>query len=362
MIEELQFWAALTPIRPATIFVGGGTPTLLSDDAWRRLLTGLRDSGTLDKVHEFTVEANPETVTADKLALLVAGGVNRVSVGAQSFNLTHLKTLERWHDPANVAVAVDLARNAGIHNINLDLIFAIPGQTLADVDADLDHALALKPTHVSYYNLTYEANTAMTQRLNMGQFQPIDEDLEHDMFARIIERLADAGFEHYEISNWAKRPVSEELGEVNDDSDANQTGTPATIASDNPYRCQHNLLYWQSRDWLGIGPSASSHAAGLRWKNAPHLGKYLATGPQPPMVDVEALPMHQQVGERLMMYIRLLDGIPRCWLSAHLPSEDARWRGIADLVDQGLLTSGQEGIRLTPKGLFLADHIAGLLL
>jgi oxygen-independent coproporphyrinogen-3 oxidase len=185
--HELAAQAPLTQGQPLhTIFFGGGTPSLLRVDLWKRLLAFLNTTFDLSAIHrgvgEFTVECNPETVTPELMATLRAGGVDRISLGAQSFNPAHLKTLERWHDPANVARAIALARDAGIARQSIDLIFGIPGQTLADWTSDLEHAIALQTEHLSCYNLTYEPNTAMTARLKRGEFAAADEDVEVEMY------------------------------------------------------------------------------------------------------------------------------------------------------------------------------------
>ena len=331
---ELEAAARQYRLTPRTIFVGGGTPTLLSGDLWQRLLVAMQRTGVLARVEEFTVEANPETVTADLMRVLVAGGVNRVSMGAQSFQPALLKALERWHDPASVPRAVETVRTAGIDNVNLDLIFAIPGQTPEQLDADLDAALALEPTHLSYYGLTYEPNTALTQKLRLGRIRPIEEDAEAQMYDQILKRLAAAGFEHYEVSNWA-RPDR---------------------------RCGHNLAYWLNKNWLGVGPSASSHLEGRRWKNQPHLGRYIAQSPQPPVVDEECLPQPQRLGEQLMLRLRLRDGVSEAWLSQHMPPDDPRWTTFAELRQQGFLEHVDDAIRLTRRGLFVADAVIAKLL
>lgn len=334
LIKELEWRYRQEPLRPRTIFVGGGTPTLLRPPLWQRLLNALHACVDMTGVQEFTVEANPETVWPPLVEILVAGGVNRASIGAQSFHPTLLHTLERWHDPANVGRAVSVARTAGITNINLDLIFAIPGQTLAMLDNDLDAAMALGPDHLSCYGLTYEPHTALTARRHTGKITPVDQDLERLMFERVMDRLDQAGFEHYEISNWAR-----------------------------PGRhCQHNLIYWRNQNWLALGPSAASHVDGHRWKNQPHLGRYLSQEPQPPMIDHEHLAPERRFGEGLMLMLRLRQGVPRQWLDDHLPHTDPRRTTIGQLVESGLLQWCDGHLGLTRDGLFVADAVISQLL
>jgi len=359
-------------LTPDTVFIGGGTPTLLADRLWERILGHLGGRGWLDRIAEFTVEANPETVSADLMAILRAGDVNRISIGAQTFNPRHLQTLERWHEPESVARAVGHVRGAGIHEINLDLIFAIPGQTLRDVETDVDIALSLRPTHLSCYSLIYEPNTAMTQRLKMGQFEPAAEELEREMFALVQHKLAGAGFEHYEVSNWARVPTPlpsregpfptplpsrEGLGEGQTEQ------MPRTQLSNlHSHRCRHNLIYWHNENWLGAGPSAASHVAGVRWKNEPHLGRYLAGSPRPPLAEYEQLPPARVLGEQLMLGLRLLEGVRRTWLSENIPPDDPRHTTIGELTDLGLLEITPTHLRLTSEGLFVADAVIAKLL
>ncbi len=334
LIGELAWLKGWTDARPRMIFVGGGTPTFLPAENWRSLLTAMQQQGWLENVTEFTVEANPETVTSQLLDQLVAGGVNRMSMGAQSFNLEHLKTLERWHDPRKVTLAVDLARQAGIANLNIDLIFAIPGQMLSDVERDLDQAMALQTEHLSYYNLTYEPNTALKQKLAMGQVMPVDEDTEAAMYELILDRMSQANFEHYEISNWC------------------QPGKP----------CEHNLVYWTNGNWVGAGPAAASHVDGYRWKNQPNLGPYLSSTDQPPVMDVEHLSADQRVGEVLMMHLRLRKGMPMDRVEALIPNGDWRYDKISELTNLGLLEQSDGYLRLTHSGLLVGDAVLGELL
>ena len=323
--------AAEHGLRPDTLFVGGGTPTLLRPDLWQILLKQLSELGVLKRITEFTVEANPETVTHELAAVLAGGGVNRVSIGAQSFEPTHLKTLERWHDPASVARAVKHFREAGIRRINLDLIFGIPGQSVADFDADLDAALHLGVEHLSCYGLTYEPNTALTTRLRQGKVTRCDEEVEAAMYEHAMDRLAAAGFEHYEVSAWAKP------GE----------------------RCRHNLHYWRNGDWLGIGPGAASHVQGVRWKNKPHLEQYLAASPRPPIVDWEQLDARGRADEQLMMGLRLREGVTRAWLDEAFAPRAA---DIERLITSGFLEQDEQHTRLTRRGLLVADSVIGALI
>ena len=281
------------PLR--TIFVGGGTPSLLRVDLWRDLLASLRDhfdmrdivaGATLppcDRATEFTVECNPETVTPELFATLRKGGVDRVSIGAQSFEPRHLKTLERWHEPENVGRAVKMARDASIQRVSVDLIFAIPGQTVDEWQSDLERALNLGVDHVSCYNLTYEANTAMTARLAKGEFTPLDEDTEIAMYHATWEILRGSGFERYEVSNYAK-PGQES---------------------------RHNLAYWRQSQWLAAGPSASAHVAGMRWRNRPRLDDYLTLerSATSGVLDAEGVDEPRALRERIMTGLRLHEGL-----------------------------------------------------
>lgn len=353
LIAELRAAAPLLthPIR--TIFIGGGTPTLLPEPLWGRLLVAMGQELDFSQLLEFTVEANPETVTAPLLARLRKGGVNRISLGAQSFRTDHLKTLERWHDPASVGRAVKLAREAGLTNLNLDLIYAIPGQTLDQWRADMEAALALSPDHLACYALTYEPNTAMTRKLQLKQFSPCQEDLEADMFNLAIDHLAGAGFEQYEISNFARinpgNPPQNTVG---------QTASSETSAVS--HRSLHNMAYWMNENWFALGPSASGHLDGLRWKNQPHLGRYLECPTGSPTQDIERLERHQSIGEQLMMRIRLIDGMQNAWLDDM--KDDERQAALEKFIAQGLLERTATHTRLTRAGQLLTDRIVGELI
>lgn len=334
--------------------MGGGTPSLLHTDLWTRLLASLARLFDLERLDEFTVECNPETVTEALAGVLKAGGVTRVSMGAQSFDPRHLKTLERWHDPASVPRALRLAADAGIQRRSIDLIYAIPGQTLDDWKRDLDIALSLPQEigveHLSCYALTYEPNTAMTRRLALGRFTPADEDLEADMFETTVSTLRGAGLERYEVSNFA-RPGRE---------------------------CAHNMAYWRQESWLAAGPSASAHlrlrdpvAGGWRWKNLPRLTDWMegvhANNALPPVVDLEPPDPRRALAERIMTGLRLAEGIDaeslrRDVRAAAPESLDALRDSIAHETTTGLLREQAGRLVLSDRGFLFADGIASRLM
>lgn len=361
LIDEMAAIAPAAGGEPLrTIFVGGGTPSLLAPELWRRLGAAMNDlfdlslirngtaSGTgVPPAGEWTVECNPESATPELMHALAEAGVNRVSIGAQSFHLPHLKTLERWHDPANVERALRNAAAAGIERRSIDLIFAIPGQTLDEWGADLDRALGLGVTHLSCYNLTYEPNTAMTKRLRLGQFEPADDDTEADMHALTLERTRAAGLERYEISNFAV-PGQES---------------------------QHNLAYWRHEQWLAAGPSAGGHiwagpdmrAGSHRWKNVARLSEWLDSSGVSPAIDYEAPDPVRAVQERIMMGIRLVEGLDAGAISAHAEhassgAADRLNTVVARLAGRGWLELDEARWRLTDRGFLYTDGAASELM
>lgn len=320
-----------------SIFVGGGTPTLLAPDLWRRLGDALWGDFAISHETEWTVECNPETATPELMRTLAELGVNRLSVGAQSFDERHLKTLERWHDPDNVERALDLARDAGIRRVSLDLIFAIPGQTLDQWEADLERAIAIGTGHVSAYALTYEPNTAMTVKLHQGKFDPVDEEVEAAMFERTSEVLHTTGFERYEISNFA---TPDEI-----------TGGP----------CRHNLAYWRQQQWYAAGPSASAHVGGHRWKNVPRISEWQRAVDETgfaPITDHEPPDPKRALAEKIMTGLRLSEGVD----AASLERTDALDNAARRAHNAGHLDIRAGCWRLTEAGLLLADRVTADLM
>ncbi len=326
-----------------TIFVGGGTPTLLRPALLARALASIASLRRTSS-SEWTVEANPETVTLEVAEILVAAGVNRVSIGAQSFEASHLKKLERWHDVASVARAVGLLRNAGIKNVNLDLIFGIPGQTTEQATRDVARAIDIGIEHLSAYGLTYEPNTAMTKRLLRGDFEPASDELEAEMYESIRSLLAREGFEQYEISNWSRPALA----------------------------CQHNLIYWRNQPWWALGPSASGFVAGHRFKVVPRLTDWLTGGGlspldnrAPPIVDHEAPDEGRHVSEALMVGLRIVGGESsgaKAGIDAEFEEQAVRLRpNRASIIEQaicaGVLLREGGRLRLSDRGMLVADGL-----
>ena len=320
-----------------TVFVGGGTPTMLGAPLLGRMLNSIARILPVARDAEWSVEANPETVDHATADVLASAGVRRVSVGAQSFTPKLLKALERDHDPRSVGRAITMLRNSGIPQVNLDLIFGIPGSTLDDWRRDLAATLELAPDHISAYGLVYEPNTPLTVKLRQGVVTRLPEDDEAEQYEYVIAELARAGYERYEISSWA---------------------LPGKT-------CQHNILYWENADWWGFGPSASAHGAGIRWKNVPRLATWLECGPSSPVQDVESLDANGRVGEAFMMGLRMTRGMPRERVDSLLgaTAEGAHRRQlIAGHIDGGLLEEHHGFLRLTPRGFMIADSVlAGLI-
>jgi putative oxygen-independent coproporphyrinogen III oxidase len=321
--------------RPAaTVFVGGGTPTMLDPSALIALLDGVRDTWGLAKRAEVTTEANPDSVTRESLAALASAGFTRVSFGMQSAVPHVLKTLERTHNPENVGKAVAWAREAGLA-VSLDLIYGTPGESLADWHASLDAAIALEPDHVSAYALVIEPGTKMGAQLRRGEVEPVDLDTQADMYEAADANLAAAGYGWYEVSNWA-RSVDQ--------------------------RCRHNLAYWRSQDWWGVGPGAHSYLgprAGAathaeRWWNVKHPRAYAQriAAAESPEQEREPLSGDDLALESVMLQIRLADGIPRTMVGADKPPQ------IAALIADGILDGPAAlagTLRLTLRGRLLAD-------
>jgi putative oxygen-independent coproporphyrinogen III oxidase len=325
---------ARMPARPvSTVFFGGGTPTLLPSGDLAAMLFSVVDTWGLAPGAEVTTEANPDSVDLEYLLTLKAAGFTRVSFGMQSAVPHVLATLERTHDPSRIPLVVQWAREAGLQ-VSLDLIYGTPGESLADWEASLDQALAQRPDHVSAYALIVEDGTKLAAQIKRGQVAMPDDDLQADMYERAEQKLRDAGFEWYEVSNWARAPE---------------------------FRSDHNLGYWVGHDWWGIGPGAHSHLGGVRWWNVKHPAAYagrMAAG-HSPAAGRETLDAETRRVESVLLRTRVREGFPIGELAASGRTAVAGL--IADeLVDARAAIAGR--IELTLRGRLLADGVVRRLL
>ena len=339
--------------RPNTVFFGGGTPSLLSLKQWESVLTTLHRLG-LGNAPEFSVECNPATVSADKAALLRQFGVNRISMGVQSLDEALLDRLGRVHSRDMVFRSYDILRKAGFENINIDLMFAIPGQTMDIWNRTLDEALALGTEHLSCYEVIYEEDTPLYEQLKAGECD-VDDDLAADLYEVLYDRVGAAGFGAYEVANFARR---RRVAELVDRPEA-EPGIPA-------FACRHNVGYWRGRDSYGLGPSASEWVRGLRsrnWSNTVLYCEQLEKGRRAKEF-AEALPLLGRAGEMAAFGLRMNAGWP--WeefegrtgfdLRTEWPTE------MAQLVSRGWAESTPTHFRLTRAGLRFADSAAQLFL
>ena len=314
-----------------TVFFGGGTPTLLGAGDLASVLAAIAAEFGLASGVEVTTEANPDSVALWDLQALRDAGFTRMSFGMQSAVDHVLATLDRTHDPLRVPAVVDWSREAGFEQVSLDLIYGTPGESLDDWALSLETALACRPDHVSAYSLIVEPGTALARRITRGELPATDDDDLADKYLLADQRLQESGFGWYEVSNWARDPAA---------------------------RCRHNELYWTGGHWWGVGPGAHSHVGGVRWWNVKHPSAYagrLAAATSPAAAR-EALDDETRRVERVLLEIRLRDGLP-------VPALDAHGRAqVARLVDQGLLELRAERLVLTREGRLLADAVVRDLL
>lgn len=354
LIRELELVAA--DLRPQTIFFGGGTPSLLNLTQWKEILSAMERLNLLG-AGEWTVESNPATVSLDKAKLWRDHGINRVSMGVQSLDEQLLDRLGRVHSREMVFKSFDTLRKAGFENLNVDLMFAIPGQTMDIWRATLDEAIALGSEHLSSYEVIYEEDTPLFHQLNAGEFD-VDEDLACDMYEELVERSAARGFTQYEIANFARGPL------VQDTS----PGIPASsLAPAVPERaCHHNINYWRGGSYHGLGPSAAGYVRGLRTKNWSNTSVYcdqLEKGRRAVEWSEELTPL-KRAGETAAFGLRM----PAGWHFEQFQQTtgfDLRqeWKTEMDqLVGQGRGHRDAQGFRLTPTGLRFADAAAELFL
>jgi putative oxygen-independent coproporphyrinogen III oxidase len=328
--------ATVGPRAVDTVFVGGGTPSLLGADRLATVLDAVRQTFGLAPDAEVTTESNPESTSPEFFARLVEAGFTRVSLGMQSAAPHVLAVLDRRHTPGRAVAAAREARSAGIPHVNLDLIYATPGETDDDLRGSLDAVLAAGVDHVSAYALIVEDGTALARRVARGELPAPDDDVAAARYELIDSALSRAGFAWYEVSNWASSDAA---------------------------ACRHNLGYWLDGDWWGLGPGAHSHLAGRRWWNVKHPARYAALleAGGSPEAGAEELTEAERHTERVMLRLRLASGLPLALLDADGRSAAARAAADALLELIGPAVEPDRAV-LTRRGRLLADRVVHALL
>ena len=316
-----------------TLYIGGGTPTALSAPQLAFLLEKLTDKLDLSYLEELTIEANPGDLDQEKIAVLKDSPVNRVSLGVQTFNDRMLKQIGRSHLEKDIYENIANLKKAGFDNISIDLIYALPKQTMEDVKINVAKAIALDIPHMSLYSLILENHTVFMNRMRRGKLPLTKEDLEAEMFEYIIAELEKAGFEHYEISNFSK---------------------PG-------FESRHNLMYWDNAEYYGIGAGASGYVDGVRYKNHGPIRHYLqAVEAGHARVQEEVLTLKEKMEEEMFLGLRKKSGVSKKRFEEKFGRsfEDQYGAVVSDLTEQGLLVPDRDIVRMTKQGLFLGDTVA----
>lgn len=316
-----------------TLYIGGGTPTALSAQQLAYLLTELPKVMDLSELEEFTIEANPGDLDPDKIAVLKESQVNRVSLGVQTFNNNMLKKIGRSHQEQDIYDNIRHLKQAGFDNISIDLIYALPGQTMDQVKENVAKAIDLDIPHMSLYSLILENHTVFMNRMRRGKLPLPKEELEAEMFEYIIEELENAGFEHYEISNFSK---------------------PG-------FESRHNLVYWDNAEYYGLGAGASGYVDGIRYKNHGPIRHYLeAVEVGKARITEEHLTLEEKMEEELFLGLRKKTGVSKARFEEKFGIYfDQRYgQVVASLTEQGLLVPDDKQVRMTKRGLLLGDTVA----
>jgi len=335
LINEIEIAATqFSDLQFNTIFFGGGTPSLLSTSQLDKILNSLYKSFSIYSNGEFTIEANPGTLTPKKIMALHQMGFNRLSLGAQSFNMEDLQFLGRIHSIEEIYSNFEAAQKAGFNNINLDLITAFPGLSQKNFLNTLKNAAALKPEHISCYTLIFEPNTPFYTRMQRNEIIPLNSDEEAEFYQIAEEYLTSNGYSAYEISNYSRH---------------------------RKYRCQHNLKYWYHRPYLGFGPSAHSFISPYRWSNSKSMQEYLNNLSHNilPISKREKLDQNQLEFEYIFLHMRLKEGINLNDFSYrfNINFENKYKNSLQKLIDGQLVKKLNKHIKLTAKGWLLADEI-----
>ena len=317
-----------------TLYIGGGTPTAISAEQLDYLLSNLEKQINLEMLEEFTIEANPGDLTPEKIEVLKKSAVNRVSLGVQTFFDKQLKQIGRSHNEAQIYESIDALKAAGLTNISIDLIYALPNQTMEQVEENVCKALALDIPHLSLYSLILENHTVFMNKQRRGRLHLPNEDIEADMFTYIINELEKNGFEHYEISNFTK---------------------PG-------FESRHNLMYWDNVEYYGVGAGASGYLDGVRYRNRGPIQHYLKAIAEHghSRLGEDILSKEEMMEEEFFLGLRKKSGISISHFEAKfgVGFEERYGQIVADLVKDGLLIHEDDTIRMTKKGLFLGDTVA----
>ena len=330
LLEEFQSYD-IQKLR--TLYIGGGTPTALSASQLEVLLKGLTKNLDLSALEELTIEANPGDLDADKIAVLKNSAVNRVSLGVQTFDDKMLKKIGRSHLEKDIYENIDRLKLAGFDNISIDLIYALPGQTMEQVKENVAKAIGLDIPHMSLYSLILENHTVFMNRMRRGKLPLPKEELEAEMFEYIIAELERAGFEHYEISNFSKHG----------------------------FESRHNLMYWDNAEYYGIGAGASGYVNGVRYKNHGPIRHYLSAVEEGnARITEEHLSQKEQMEEEMFLGLRKKSGVSMARFEEKFGRSFDGLYGetVRDLVQQGLMQIEGDRVRMTKRGLFLGDTVA----
>ncbi len=338
LIKEIQLAAAQYPhYQYDTIYVGGGTPSILPTGLFEKIWQSIHEFLDISAQGEFTIEANPGTLNKDNLTFFREMGLNRLSLGVQSFHEEELCFLGRIHSVRDVFENYSAAREAGFNNINIDLMTAFPNLTLQRFKDTLENAITLQSGHISCYTFIFEPGTPFHSRMKRGELKPLETDQEADFYEMANEVLSRAGYQAYEVSNFA---------------------------AGRPFYCQHNLKYWKHLPYVGLGPSAHSFTAPLRWQNVRKLEKYLSYLEQNhlPIVKRENLNEHTLEFEYIYLHLRLREGIDLHEFTKqfHKDFMEKYLTQIRRLESSGMIQHTKDRLRLSPRGWLLADEIASI--
>ncbi|OWZ83128.1 radical SAM family heme chaperone HemW [Natranaerobius trueperi] len=316
-----------------TIYIGGGTPTCLSYENLKRLFYTIESYCDLNKVEEFSIELNPNTsIVTDKKINFISNFVNRVSIGLQTTQSRHLQVLGRTHSYEEFLQTYNLLQSAGIDNLNVDLIYGIPNQTVSDFNEDLDNLIKLQPTHISLYNLILEKDTPLEREVSKGKLESLDEEIEVEMYNIARVKLRESGYSHYELSNFSK---------------------PS-------YECKHNMLYWNRNNYLGLGPGAHSLWEGLRFVTVDDFTKYLKSKDMHDFIKEKwNIGFEEALSEKVILGLRLVDGIDINEIKEEYGINIYKryLSTINYFISEGLLKKENTRIKLTTKGYMLSNNV-----